>query len=106
MTTLPYAAVRGALEGVFNFALYNNLDLGLLSQVGSGIVSTSSQTYIITGTKIALKDLTPSIIQGAATSSIRQIIIKSGGWDTLMKKFVNSAGQLTWYNPIPPAAKT
>lgn len=100
-TALPSIVFRGALEGLFNYAAYNSVDLGLLSQSGTGIVSRSLEKALTTGSKFGLTDLTPTLLQSLTTSAVNHVAVKSGGWTNLLKNLIINAKQATWFEWKP-----
>jgi hypothetical protein len=102
LSTLSGAGLRGALEGIFNYATYNNLNLGIISQSATGVIGRSLQKYITTGTQLALGDITPVTLHALATSAANQVIIKAGGWGNTVKGIIGYASRVKWvpYNPF------
>ena len=104
-SALSYGAMRGALEGVFNLAVYNKLDLGLIGQASSDIAARAVQKYMVTGTELSLVDIPLSILNSLAISATNQVVLKTGGWNKTMQSLLGSVGSIKWYNPVAPAKK-
>lgn len=99
VASLEYAALRGAFEGIFNFATYHDLDLGMLTQASTGILVRSVQKYLTTGTQLSVRDVPSSLLQSFGLSAVNQLVQKAGGWQDTMKSLIGSATKIRWYIP-------
>lgn len=97
---LAYASLRGALEGIFNYAVYNKLDIALLPQAATGIIGRTVQKYLTTGAEVGLRDIPTALLTSLATGAVNQVVARSRGWTNAMKNVIGRAVRVKWYNPL------
>lgn len=110
-TIVASAALRGAIGGLVNYALYKNIDVGILSQyVSTGIIGRSFQQYLMHGADVSasalqlIKDLPSGVVAAFVVSASNQFVVKSGGWSNAVKTVIGSLARVRWlgYKPKQP----
>jgi hypothetical protein len=98
---ISYGALRGALAGLYNYAVYANLNLGIINESASLMLSRSVQKYLTTNSIIDLRDITPNMLHALASSSLNQFLAKSGGMRKTLGNILSYSSSVKWLNFNP-----
>jgi hypothetical protein len=93
---LPATVLMGAVEGLFNYSAEQSIDVGLITQLSAGLFSKIAVTG---GAALALKDLTPTVLRSLSIGAVNHVVVKTGGWSSMMQLLAATAKGARWFIP-------